>query len=532
MTAFRPGQSPPPVRIPMLLFSTLADTLKSYDNLWGSQRKISNQFMKVAIQRPVEDPLGRQISYVNSVFEVEFAEPPPSKGGWGILSSAKELDEQYTPGMPILHKGYFDTHLHMTWAGLYSEGVRLEGLKSAEEVCAKVGAKISATEEILRGYGWDESRLGLKLDALESKFKGTLPESIPIVLYRVCGHSALVNQKLWNLLGKASGPTFITDKVLSGIQKLLPQPNLEECKKAFLKAQDLMISQGISSVGDMSLDETTVTAIRQLAEEGKLMIDVMGVFDAGQAPSVQNHGPLLVKNSMVRGPLDRQAVLSVRHWKKYLDGSFGSRTAWLTESYKDAESFGDSLEKFDELLESSRDAVAAGFHLSFHCIGDAALDQALKVGEQLHRVMESRRLSDSSYDLPKTRHRIEHGQLIRQDQVQKLADQNFWAVCAQPHHRVADSAFIQARLGARRCLEQAYIAASLLKAGVPVTLSSDAPIDDSSPEAAIQAACTHENIKERLRLEDAVWEFTTGARLQLGLEAGRLGPGATVFLRN
>lgn len=498
--------------------------------------------MKVVIQRPVlaSTSLKNQhglrqtkgFNWINEVFEVSLRMLDGSKS-CHVLESIVPLGETVpseSHALPFIHKGYFDCHLHSIWMGLRSQDVELQDVTSLEDIVFRVKQALSKGPAFIRGHGWDESRLATTLQALPRYLEAHLPDSIPILLYRNCGHSAFANRALRRAANLEQLGSLITDRHLHQISDVLPLPSLEECRSAFLWSQEKLLREGVTSISEMSLDETMIFALKDLCEKGDLLIDVQGVFDAGRAPSIESRGPLEMSNSAAIGPLDRAANLSIRHWKRYLDGSFGSRTAWLSHAYSDMDSFGEKLMSTDQLIKESRAALLNGFHLSFHAIGDAALDQALEVGDHLQELMESRRHSDSVMGHLSSRHRLEHVQLIRDDQIEKLARQGFWMLCAQPGHRVADEPFILSRLGSERFSKWAYRAGSLLEAGVPVGLGSDAPIDTFDPLKVIGAANTHSRAQEVLSPAEALWWTTTGSRLELGVMPGVIKRGATVVL--
>jgi len=375
----------------------------------------------------------------------------------------------------------------------------------------------------------------LTLEEIERVFADRLPEEVSMILYRVCGHSALINRKLRDevksrLPALADSGCFITDKLLHQLQEYLPQPEQTECEAGFSKAQELLLREGISAVGDMSLDETMIAGLQGLAQAGKLEIDVLGCFDAHRAPSVESNGPLLVKNSAVSEYLDRPAEISVRHWKRYLDGSLGSRTAWLSQAYEDEPGIGERLMSIEVLIEEARKALESGFFLSFHVIGDAAMDQALEVGDRLFPLMMARLKVEGPGGLLKPMHRLEHAQVIRDPQIDKIRSHGFWTLCVQPHHRVADTEFVINRLGQERFEKIAYRGARLMRAGLSIALGSDAPVDTYDPVEVLRAAGSHPNLAECLTFEEALWYYTTGSRLNQSMEPGRIGPGTRVWL--
>jgi predicted amidohydrolase YtcJ len=259
-------------------------------------------------------------------------------------------------------------------------------------------------------------------------------------------------------------------------------------------------------------------------------VDVQACFDAGKGGIVESVGPMEFQNTAPIGPLDRAARLSIKHWKKYLDGSFGSRTAWLTESYLDKETFGESLIDTPELLNEAKQALDKGFYLSFHCIGDAAMDQALEVGDRLAIQFRDRMDTDQKLGGLYSSNRLEHAQLIRADQLERMARQGIWTLCVQPGHRLADEPFIENRIGPSRAKQDAYRAGSLLDHSLAFGLSSDAPIDVLDPSHVIHAAMSHPVHSEKLSFSEAIWAYTTGSRLALGLDPNSISVGSTVFL--
>jgi predicted amidohydrolase YtcJ len=277
----------------------------------------------------------------------------------------------------------------------------------------------------------------------------------------------------------------------------------------------------------MSLDDTKLQALKELCDEGKLLIDVIGILDAKKAPQAIRDGVLFKKNSSPLGPLDREAYLTVRHWKRFLDGSFGSHTAWLSGFYSDKETYGESQEDFPELFLQARNALRSGFYLSFHVIGDAALDQALMLGEKLKLEMKSRSVSDGLNPLTPTQHRLEHVQLCRNDQLLTIKNQGFWSLAIQPSHRVLDDKFIHSRLGSKRYEDFAYRLATFEKNLIPFAVSSDAPIAGFNPQENFLANQKHPE-KEKLNFDSLIWKMTTGGRLALGANSPLLKRGSTV----
>ena len=113
-------------------------------------------------------------------------------------------------------------------------------------------------------------------------------------------------------------------------------------------------------------------------------------------------------------------------------------------------------------------------------------------------------------------HRIEHTQMIRSEDIQRLAKLKV-AACVQPHNMILDINMIDESVGERGRWTYAY--KEMLDAGIAVLFSSDAPVCDPSPLVGIHAAVTRQRRdgtpeggwypEQRIRVEDAVRGYTT-----------------------
>lgn len=423
--------------------------------------------------------------------------------------------------IPWLHRGFMDSHLHVTWLGEQQRRVIGDRFNNLEDFADALIRQMKTTlpGEILISYGFDEERWGVTLSKVESLLDEQMPKGSLWVVYRVCGHSALVSRDLKNSLALTIDGLWVDDRSLPELQSRLPAPQIEQVENDFLEAQKILLASGITAVGDMSLNETLFRAVKNLSARGQLKLDYQGVYLDQQVAELDFGGPFLSKEKA-------SPTFEVRHWKRYLDGSFGSHTAWLRASYKDRNNeFGLNLYSTNELIESSEKALNRGFALSFHAIGDAALHQIIELSLKLKKPM-----ADLNQKYGLNLHRIEHAQLAGEDQIKTLKELNLWTFCLQPSHRVADEVFIKNRLGEDRCFEDAYRLGSFLEAGMPCTLGSDAPIVGHHPLLSLDASMKHPNPKERVSEMMALWICTEGARRAHGLPVKDWCEGQRVWL--
>ena len=218
-----------------------------------------------------------------------------------------------------------------------------------------------------------------------------------------------------------------------------------------------------------------------------------------------------------QGPqVDPEAWLLIRGVKLYADGALGSRGAALVEPYSDdANNMGLMTSTGAHLEDVSRRAAKAGFQVAIHAIGDRGGLVALDAME--------RGLAGAKPDL---RYRLEHSQVLRVQDIQRMAKLGIIA-SMQPTHATSDMPWADERLGEGR-LERAYAWRKVLDAGGRLALGSDFPVESADPRLGLYAAVTRQDLAgepkggwlpgERLTREEALRGFTLDAAWSIFLE--------------
>jgi predicted amidohydrolase YtcJ len=123
------------------------------------------------------------------------------------------------------------------------------------------------------------------------------------------------------------------------------------------------------------------------------------------------------------GTLEIERVKDVVPWRiggdLFLDGSFGSHTAWLSEPYTSTPPPGSpptgiSYRDDDELFEFFVGAQRARMQVGVHAIGDAAIEQALRTWERAAAV-------EGLDSVRALGHRIEHFECSTDDHIARAA---------------------------------------------------------------------------------------------------------------
>ncbi|QIS13090.1 amidohydrolase [Nocardia arthritidis] len=207
----------------------------------------------------------------------------------------------------------------------------------------------------------------------------------------------------------------------------------------------------------------------------------------------------------------------------FVDGSLGSRTAWLREPYTDGTGSGTSYLDVDTITAHVRACTEAGIQAGFHVIGDAAMDAVVTGFERVVAEFGGPAVAARG-------HRVEHAEMLTAEQIAKLAS---WGVIAsvQPGFDAAwggADGMYAARLGAERAAALNPFAA-MAAAGIALAIGSDAPVTPLHPWAAVRAAVNHHNPAHVLSPRAAFAAATRGAWRAGGVRdgiAGTLVPGA------
>jgi predicted amidohydrolase YtcJ len=224
----------------------------------------------------------------------------------------------------------------------------------------------------------------------------------------------------------------------------------------------------------------------------RLMADRDGAsaFRAFQMLDCENRLDLRCWVTMPGHELDRLIALGLRtgfgnerlrigHVKFFSDGGMGARTAWLIDPYRDA-GRGMPLVDMETLAQDIQRADEAGLAVMVHAVGDRANRELIGIFE----TVESRR-AESGQPPPAFAHRIEHVQMIRPEDADRLEHLDL-ALCVTPANMVLDMNLIDRVVGEKG--KWTYAFRRLMDTGAPVMFSSDCPVCDPDPLLGIHAA--------------------------------------------
>jgi predicted amidohydrolase YtcJ len=421
--------------------------------------------------------------------------------------------------------GLIDAHSHFLGLGRALAEVDLTAAPSYDEVIRRVRAAAARVPPgtWVFGRGWDQNLWPGQQFPTHGALSAAVPGH-PVWLTRVDGHAALVNAAALRILeidaatqdpagGRvlrdASGlPSGVLVDNAMDVRGRLPGATGEENERWLRAAAGHCLAFGLTTVTDMGVDKGQIEAYRSLRRAGGLPLRAALFLTDDQA---------LLDEWFRRGPeIDPEARLVIRGVKMYADGALGSRGAALLEPYSDDPgNTGLLVTPGDHMEDVARRALAAGFQVGIHAIGDRGSLVAL---DAMEKALGGPR--------PAARFRLEHTQVVRVQDLERMARLGVIA-SMQPTHATSDMPWADERLGARR-LERAYAWRKVLDDGGRLALGSDFPVESADPRLGLYAAVTRQDLAgnpaggwlpgERLTREEALRGFTLDAAWSLFLE--------------
>jgi predicted amidohydrolase YtcJ len=437
-------------------------------------------------------------------------------GGIGTHETALASPEVVDLGGRCVLPGITDSHVHFpTWAAA-RRVIRLEEATSAEDAAARLapGVEGVAPGRWFRALGfretnWPELPTKEVLDAVTG--------DIPAAVISKDSHAIWLNSAG---IARTGGDLRRYD-VRGGVVELGPdgEPTglIREESAWRFKEEHLELT-----------DEEYLEALR----EGLKVASSRGVTAIhdkdGWIPSIprlwqelerEDALPVRVWQSVPHENVDRLAEVGLAsglgdrvrlgYLKVFMDGTLGSQTALMTDGS------GVEITSREELIDILRRAARARWPVAVHAIGDLANRNALDAFEQTR----------DEWQPPGLRHRVEHAQCLRPEDVSRFAELGLTA-SVQFSHAPSDEELAH-RFWSDR-LDGAYSFRSLLERRTRLVNGSDAPIEELDPWGGIVAGVLrHWRPDQRVTVEEAIVAATVEPAWLTGDERrrGKLLPG-------
>ena len=421
--------------------------------------------------------------------------------------------------------GLVDAHTHVAEWGETLDRVDLTGVPDEAEAIARVVERAKSTPkgEWILGQGWDDGAWADRYPTADA-LSAAVPDH-PVVLRGLHGFAAWANRAALAAAGirpetrdptggiirrdAAGAPTgLFLNRAVALLDSAVPRPTPAVRDSQLVRVLRRMAGMGFTAVHEAGTAPDVVAAFQRLADAGRLPIRVYVMLSARDSA--------LMDQWIARGPQRGRGspddLLTIRAVKAYYDGALGSRGAQLLADYADrpgVRGIAGAAYGFDKPRVAR--AMAAGFQVAIHAIGDAGNRAALGFIDSVQRVAPLARNG---------RHRIEHAQVVAPSDIVRFAEQGMIA-SVQPAHAVEDAPWAEQRLGPQR-IQGGYAWRTLRRAGASLVLSSDLPGSDADPFYGLHAAVTRTDKEGRpsggwypeqaLTVEEAIRGYTKWAR--------------------
>jgi predicted amidohydrolase YtcJ len=394
----------------------------------------------------------------------------------------------------VLVPGLIDAHCHFQGWGLAKAQIDLKapGIRSLGDVARAVRERAAGLPpgSWVRGRGYDQGKLREGRHPDRDLLDAAAPEH-PVVLTRTCGHIAAVNSRALAAMGvdertpDPPGGRFgrrpgdgrldgiLYETAQRALQAALPPPTEEERLEAIVAASRDYLSFGVTSVHDAGGAEPAL--MQRARAQGRLLTRVYLMQVAEEGDTARDDA--LAEIGLVTGFGDDW--LRIGPFKLFADGSSSGPTAATREPYAvDPGSRGILRITQEEADRRYAAAHARGMQVTAHAQGDHAIDIILTA---IERAM-------AAHPRPDPRHRIEHAGIAQPDLVARMAAAGVIPV-AQPVFVYEFGEGYVRDYGPRRG-HRFMPCRAFLEAGVPVALSSDAPVTTADALFGLEIAVT------------------------------------------
>jgi len=435
---------------------------------------------------------GEEAQYIEAVAQ--------QNGEISFIGTLEDAERQFPLASKVdlqgktLLPGFIDGHGHLYLTGFYNLMANLmpppDGTSnSVQGIVDEMNAwKDSEKGQFflnkfgwLVGFGYDDSQLTEKEHPTADDLDKVSTE-VPVIIVHQSGHLGSVNHKaleVFNITKSSEDPVgghirkdadgnptgVLEETAFQPLQlQMLPKIDDETDAQIVASGQKMYAQFGYTTAQEGGGNTGFNNSLEKAADKGELYIDLVTytVMDMGlDAMSSKYY-------TKDHSYLNHYRVGGV---KLVLDGSPQGKTAWLTKPYlippsgKDPGYHGYPKFSKEDAEKFINQAFQNQWQLLAHTNGDAAVDEFLfYINEALE-----------NYGYDDHRSVIIHGQVIRKDQVQQIADLNVLASEYAAHTFYWGDWHLNSVLGSPRA-EYISPTRDLIDAGINVTSHSDCPV--------------------------------------------------------
>lgn len=415
----------------------------------------------------------------------------------------------------VILPGFYDTHVHLIQTGLNFNGIDLSHVKTIHELleCIKCATETVPKGHLIRAIRFDMTKLEERRFPTRKELDQVSPNH-PVWINSIEFHMSALNtlalhkvnlpysidgiardernMPLGYFSGKASA--FVRNRMFNMMDNELREAGMK-------KAIDFAASKGITSLHAMEGGFTFHEKDAKFLYEhlNQVPVDVKLFFQTFDFSKLENYDLKCLGGDI------------------FIDGSFGARTAAISQNYKGTEEKGKLYFNQDELNYYVGDAHKRGYQIALHAIGDRAIEQTLNAYEN----------AIDGYERKNHRHRIEHFELATNEQI-KRAKKLDLVISVQPTFEYfwgQEDGMYEQRLGDLALRTNNF--RSMIDEGLILCGGSDSDVNKMDPILGIHAAVNHPKSASAITIDEAVDMYTINAAYASFEESskGTLAPG-------
>jgi len=441
-------------------------------------------------------------------------------GAWeDVAPHAEGISALDLTGKTVL-PGLIDTHAHFLWTALSLAALDVSSANDHPSLQAVVRQAVADAlpGELIFGMGFTEYPLDTeKFSPIIEALDAAAPDN-PVYLIGVTGHASAANSRALGLLALSDDtPGVMRDAsgrpngLLSDQANNLAGDRFSGSFGAGDKANELI---GLAIEKAHSVGITTLHALEGgLTGRDEAVSQFLAAMPALPLRFVLYYQTMDVDRVVELGlPRIGGCIL--------LDGDVGPHTAALSEPYADdPECYGTLYHTQEEIDAFVLKAHQAGLQVAMHAVGDAAVEQALNAYEA----------ALAAHPRADHRHRVEHCEVIREDQIQRAQRLGVALAIQPPFNHYWPHTEYYLRLGEERAWKADPVR-TLMRPGLLVAGGSDSTVTPLGPLIGVHAAVNHSNPAEQVSVQQALKLYTINAA-RIGftevdrgsLEVGKLG---------
>jgi predicted amidohydrolase YtcJ len=318
----------------------------------------------------------------------------------------------------------------------------------------------------VHGAGFDHTALPEGRFPTRAELDAIHPDR-PVLVVHVSGHAAALNSAGLDLLGR-TGDGFLEGMAAMG-ELGATDFGLEEAQFAqgVAAAAAEYLSYGVTLAQNSWTERRLLDRLIALERAERLPIDVVLLPEAGLEPALSADPPTDLPTGL------KHLILGPR--KLFADGAFQIQTAFLSRPYYrpidgDPNRRGTRYMPPDRLASEVLRLHGAGHQIHVHTNGDAASDDAL----------DAIAAALAADPRPDHRHTLIHGQTLRDDQLDRMAQLGVTVSFFSAHVHFWGETHSAVFLGPGRAARISPARAALDR-GLRITIHNDAPVTPTRP---------------------------------------------------